>query len=119
MVDLVTLAQVRMALRIGEVDDSPMAAHDDDAVLEQLYIPAASKAVIRHLKGQAEVVIPGLAESPPTSDGCPEDVRIAVIDVVRVFYDGSSEETLRRLEQGYLPPVATALLHPLRDPALA
>ena len=119
MVDLVSLAQVRMALRIGEIDDSPMQAHEDDALLEQVYIPAASKAVIRYLKAQAEVVIPGLADSPQTNDGCPEDVTVAVIALVSVFYDGVSDEETRRFEQGYLPPVVTSLLYQLRDPALA
>lgn len=119
MVALVTLARVKMALRIGDTGESPIPEHDDDALLEDVYIPAASNAVIRYLKDQAEVVIPGLADSPQTADGCPEDVEIAVIDVVRLFYDGASEDMQRRIEQGYLPPVATALLHRLRDPALA
>src|SRR5690606_23810316 len=109
MVDLVTLAQVRMALRIGDTGESPMPAHEDDAILASLHIPAASKAVIRYLKAQADTVIPGLAESPQTNDGCPEDVKVAVIDVVRALYDGMSEEEARRVEQGYLPPIATAL----------
>lgn len=119
MVSLVTLEQVRRALRIGDTGDSPIEAHDDDARIENLLIPGASAAVIHYLGDQAEEVIPGLAESPQTSDGVPEEVQIAVIDVVRVLYDVSSEEEYRRIEQGYLPPAATMLLYPLRDPALA
>lgn len=119
MVDLVTLDQVRRALRIGETGDSPIEEHEDDGRIEDMLIPGASAAVIAYLKGQAEEVIPGLADSPQSADGCPEAVQIAVIDVIRVLYDETSEEQLRRIEQGFLPPVATMLLHPLRDPALA
>lgn len=122
MVDLVSLAEVRNKLRIGEPIDegeSPIPPHEDDGILQSLYIPAASKAVIRYLKAQAEVVIPGLADSPQSADGCPEDVKFAVIALVGILYDGGADDDARKFEQGYLPPLVTSMLYPLRDPALA
>lgn len=119
MVSLVTLDQVKIALRIGAADESPIPPHEDDVVLEQTYIPAASAIVIRYLKSQAEVIIPGLAESPQSANGCPEFVQVAVFEVVKMLYDGADDEMMRRIERGYLPSVASALLYQFRDPALA
>lgn len=119
MVDLVTLEEVRRMLRIGETNDSPIEPHDDDAILETVYIPAASMAVIRHLKGQAEEVISGLADSPQTADGCPDDVKIATIMLIGVIYREPDGDEAKQFAQGMLPAPVTALLYPLRDPALA
>jgi hypothetical protein len=119
MVSLVSLEHVRTMLRIGDVFDSPIDPHEDDSVLENVYIPAASMAVIRYLKGQASMVIPGLAESPQTDDGCPEDVQLAVIMLVGIIYREPDGDEAKNFAQGYLPAPVTALLYPLRDPTLA
>lgn len=119
MVDLVTLEEVRRVLRIGEVYDSPIGPHEDDGILEDLYIPAASTAVVRYLKAQADTVIPGLADSPQTNDGCPEDVKIATIMLIGIIYREPDGDAAKMFAQGYLPAPVTAMLYPLRDPALA
>lgn len=119
MVDLVTLAQVRMMLRIGDTSNSPMDAHPDDAILENVYIPTASQAVIAYLKGQASTVITGLANSPQTADGCPERVEAAVIMLIGIIYREPDGDEANMFEQGFLPKPVTAMLYDLRDPALA
>jgi hypothetical protein len=125
MVALVTLERVRVALRIGHYEEAigggyTLTPHDDDNLLTEFYIPAASGAVINYLKSQAETLL-DLDSGGDLVSGAtvPEVVQVAVIDVVRAFIDGASEEEKRRIEQGYLPPIAAVLLHPLRDPALA
>lgn len=119
MVALVTLDQVRMMLRIGEVDDSPIADHEDDAIIENLYIPAASLAITGYLKGQAETVIPGLADSPQTADGCPEDVQIATIILIGIIYREPDGDEAKLFGRGTLPDLVTSLLYRYRDPVLA
>ncbi|MFN6950973.1 MAG: head-tail connector protein [Albidovulum sp.] len=118
-VALVTLARVKQALRVGVLDeDGSPQADDDDAILEA-YIDAASEAVVNYLGGRADVVIPGLADSPPTNEGCPKVVEQSVCLLVGYWYrepDGDAEQVFDR---GYLPKPVTALLYPLRDPALA
>jgi len=111
MVALVSLERVKEALHVD--------ANDDDNLL-QAYIAAASAAVINYLKGQAEALLdldsggdlPSGAEVPP-------EIEIATLVLVGHFYrepDGNPEQAF---EQGYLPKPVTALLYPLRDPALA
>lgn len=119
MVSLCTLAEVRIALRIGDVDDSPIAAHEDDGILEDVYIPAASQAVIRYLDARASSVITGLADSPQTAEGCPADVKVATIMLVGILYREPDGDTEGMFERGYLPKPVTAMLYPLRDPSLA
>lgn len=119
MVALVTLAQVRSMLRIGEIDDSPMPAFEDDAILENVYIPAASLAVTGYLKGQADTVIPGLADSPQTAEGCPEDVQIATIILIGMIYREPDGDEAKNFGHGKLPDMVTSLLYRYRDPALA
>lgn len=119
MTSLVTLEEVRVALRIGNVFDSPMEDHEDDSILEDIYIPAASTAIIRYLKDQAETVITGLADSPATSVGCPEDVKLAVIMLVGMIYREPDGDEAKLFSRGELPFPVTAMLYGYRDPALA
>jgi len=111
MVSLVSLERVKEALNV--------CSADDDALLDA-YIAAASAAIINYLKGRASIVlgfdingdIPSGAEIPP-------DIQVATIILVGHFYrepDGNPEQAF---EQGYLPKPVTAILYPLRDPALA
>lgn len=111
MVALVTLERVKQALRIDTADDNQLL---------NAYIAAASAAVINYLKGQAQVLL-GLDEDgelPPEAE-IPPEIELATIMLVGHFYkepDGNTEDAF---EQGYLPKPVTALLYPLRDPALA
>jgi hypothetical protein len=110
---LVSVARVREALRIDTTESDTLLA---------VYISAASRAIVRYLKGQAGDLL--TIDSPPNSppddlDGVPEDVQMATIILVGEFYKNPDGDPDREWEQGYLPRPVTALLYPLRDPALA
>ena len=110
---LVSLARVKQALRVS--------SSADDGVLE-LYISAASRAVIAYLKGEAGdfLGIDSPPDSPP-NDLATVDERIAVsvIMIVGVIFKEPDGDEAQAFSQGNLPWMATALLYPLRDPTLA
>ena len=101
---------------------------DDDAQLE-LLAGAASRAVVRYLKGQASsaitVVDSPAWDSPPDSppddlNNIDEAVQFAVIALTGILYrEPDGDQAKNFAELGQLPYVVTALLYPLRDPALA
>jgi len=104
MVALASLDRVKAALRVDSADD--------DAVLG-LYIEAASAAVINYLKDRAKDYLGDGSDA----EIAPE-LQVATIMLVGHFYkepDGDAEKAFAR---GYLPAPVTALLCPLRDPAL-
>lgn len=112
---LVSVSRVRAALR--------MDSGESDALIE-FYISAASRAVVRYLKGQAGDLLS--IDSPPNSppadieSDVPEDVAMATIALVGILYrqpDGDDAKNFS--DTGQLPYIVTALLYPLRDPALA
>lgn len=111
---LVSVDKAKSRLRIDEPDG--------DADLE-LMIAGASQAVFRYLKkgvalftnadGSLELDDDGVVK------GVPADVVNATLLLVGIWFrdpDGTESE---KWEQGYLPRPVTALLYPLRDPALA
>jgi uncharacterized phage protein (predicted DNA packaging) len=111
MIALVTLERVKSALRI----DTDM----DDALLTA-YIHAASAAVVAYLKGQADALLDlDTGGDMPSGTEVPPAIEIATIILVGHFYREPDGDTDRAFEQGYLPRPVTALLYPLRDPALA
>ena len=118
---LVTVDKVRTALKLD--------SGESDALIAS-YISAASRAIVRYLKGQASSVLP--IDSPPNSppddlSSVPEDVQLACIILTGVFYrdpdgaDGRSDfgDSNVGAADPVLPLPVRALLHPLRDPALA
>lgn len=124
MVKLVSLSTVKFALRIGDIDEASgggwqVLPHEDDALLDE-YIEAASAAVINYLKGQAEALLNlDSGGDIPSGTEIPKEIEIATILLVGHFYkepDGNDDGSF---EHGYLPRPVTALLYPLRDPALA
>lgn len=114
MFSLVSLERVKQALRIS--------SEDEDATLA-FYISAASRAVTRYLKGQAGELL-GI-DSPPNSppddpdNTVPEDIQMAVILLVGIYYREPDGDDAKNFERGYLPKPVTALLYPLRDPTIA
>jgi hypothetical protein len=112
VVALVTVEQVKSLLN--------MDTDDHDAVKLPLLIAAASKAVINYLKGQADEVI-GLDSGGDLPSGVepPDEVVFATAYLVGYWFRHPDEDPEKSFERGYLPPVVTALLYPLRDPALA
>jgi hypothetical protein len=110
---LVTVDQVRTALKLDSGESDTIIA---------LYISAASRAVVRYLKGQAGQLL--TIDSPPNSppddlSTVPEDIQMATILLTGHFYHNPDGDPDHDWEQGYLPRPVTALLYPLRDPAVA
>jgi len=109
MVSLVTLEKVKGALRVE--------GSDDDILLEEVYIPGASGAVINHLDKRAAFVLGMVNGEIPEGAEVPETVQVAVILLLRHWYDPAD---LRQDFAGdELPPSVKAVLKPLRDPAHA
>ncbi|MDF3606327.1 head-tail connector protein [Paracoccus sp. DMF-8] len=102
MVELVTKDQVKAALKLD--------GNEDDIALD-LLIPAASGAILNYLKSSGESII-----SPSTA---PHEVQIATIYLIGVLMRNPDNDTERAFDRGYLPMPVTAMLYPLRDPALA
>lgn len=111
---LVTVPRTKAALNIDTTDD--------DTVKLPLLISAASLAVHAYLKGQAGDLLS--IDSPPNSppndlDGVDERVAISVIVLVGILYREPDGDEAKNFSHGNLPWIVTALLYPLRDPALA
>lgn len=111
MLALVTLEVVKAALLVD--------TDDDDDTLE-LLIYAASRSVVKYLKARAEVLL-DLDSSGEISSGfeVPPEIVVATIFLVGTLYREPDGDAEKAFEQGYLPTPVTALLYPLRDPALA
>lgn len=116
MVMLVTLDEASFHLRRDTSDD------DADLTLK---IKAASGAVMNYLKVSGNAYVSHVDSDGQTvfeldTDGqrIPKDeVRNAVLLLVGDFYR-NRDPAGGNFQPGYLPPAVTALLYPLRDPAL-
>lgn len=113
MVMLVSLNQASAHLRRDTSDD------DTDLTLK---IHAASGAVLNYLKDGAtfldsadEVEVDSFGDPV----GVPFEVQAAVLLLVGMFYMDREGVEPDIWERGYLPRAVTALLYPLRAPALA
>lgn len=111
MTSLVSIEQVKTALNI--------VSSDDDARLDML-IPAASAAIVNHLKGRADELL-GLDTGGelPTGVEVPAEIVQATIYMVGVFYRNPDGDPDEAFSNGVLPAPVIALLNPLRDPTLA
>ena len=110
---LVPVQTVRDALRIDE--------GESDALLE-IYISAASRAVVEYLKGEAGdfLSIDSPPDSPPDNlSTVDERVRFAVIALTGVMYANPDNDEAEQWAHGNLPWFVTAMLYPLRVPTLA
>ena len=108
--------------------------HDDDDSLIAGYIKSASKAVKNYIKSASPFEVERDAHDNPVLDsgGDPiyvtdsqgdmvvaAEVQQATLLLVGYFYKDRDNNADGAYEQGYLPKPVTALLYPLRDPALA
>lgn len=108
--------------------------HDDDDSLIELYIKAASGAVKNYLKSSLpfEVVRDEFGNPAIDSNDDPvlvvdssgafvirSEVVSATLILIGHFYKDRDNNADGAFQQGYLPMPVTALLWPLRDPALA
>lgn len=111
-VGLVSLQYTKMALKIE--------ANDWDVLLESVYIPAASRAVINYLKSAADALLDLDSNgNPPAGFAVPEEIQMATIALVGYWFRNPDSDPDKEFEQGYLPRPVTALLYPLRTPAIA
>lgn len=121
----VTLAQAKHQLQMD---------HDDDDSLIESYIKAASKAVKNYLKSASPFEVERDEHGNPVEDtsGAPvyvldsqgsmivsAEVHQATLLLVGYFYKDRDNNADGAYEQGYLPKPVTALIYPLRTPALA
>jgi hypothetical protein len=113
---LVTLEQAK--------DQCEVIGTDQDVKITQL-VRAASAAVLNYLGDGADFFLDssGWVDPEPDSSGIsivPAEVQQATLLLVEEFFAhrGSDGGQGAQWAQGFLPPVVTALLYPLRDPAL-
>lgn len=94
-------------------------ADNDDSMLD-LYVQAASAAVLNYLKDGAEVFLDSAGLVPLDSNGdplgVPYEVRAATL--LQVGYLYRQRDASEDYQEGYLPPAVVSLLYPLRTPAL-
>jgi len=109
MIELATLEDTKKALNVWE---------DDDDQILSLYIKSASKAVVNYLKGQVLAVLGDIGEDGQPIATVPEEVQLATIMLVGFVYRDPDGNDSKEWDQGYLPRPVTALLYPLRDPAI-
>lgn len=108
MVMLVELEQVKARLRFDN------DAEDEDI---ELAIEGASGAVINYLNGGETLYRDSFGEVVLAD--VPAVVTTAVIHLVGIWKRDPSGVEMEKWQQGYLPAPITAILYPLRDPALA
>lgn len=108
--------------------------HDQDDVLITAYIGAASGAVKNYLKSASAYEVDRDSNDDPILDSSGDptyivdssgdkivkyEVQAAVLLMLGFLYKDRDENPDQAFAQGYLPKPVTALLYPLRDPALA
>lgn len=107
MPDLVTVAEAKTKLRIF---------HDDFDDEIGMFVSAASAAVINYLGSRAAAVLDLDSNGDiPSGTIVPPEVKAATLYLVDVLHRDEADE----FERGYLPRAVTAMLYPLRDPALS
>ena len=110
---LVPLATVKQALRVDTTDDD---------VILTLMTSAASRRIVRYLKGEAGDLL-GI-DSPPDSPpndltAVQEDIALAVIMLVGYLYKEPDGDEANAFNQGFLPSKVIGLIYDLRVPTLA
>lgn len=120
----VTLARAKAHLNMD---------HDDDDTLITAYIQAASGAVKNYIKSASVYEVLRDTNDDPILDSNDDptyetdssgdkivrfEVQAAVLILIGHFYKDRDENPDGAFEAGYLPKPVTALLYPLRDPAL-
>lgn len=108
--------------------------HDLDDVLIEAYIAAASGAVKNYLKSASAYEVERDSNDDPILDSSGDPVYVvdssgeklvsypvqaAVLLMLGFLYKDRDENPDQAFQQGYLPKPVTALLYPLRKPALA
>lgn len=107
--------------------------HNLDDVLIEAYIGAASGAVKNYLKSASPYEVERDSNDDPILDSSEDpiyvvdssgdkvvkyEVQAAVLLMLGFLYKDRDENPDSAFDRGYLPKPVTALLYPLRDPAL-
>jgi hypothetical protein len=121
----VTLARAKQHLNMD---------HDEDDTLIEVYVQAASGAVKNYLKSASPYEVERDSNDDPILDSSGDPVYVvdssgdklisypvqaAVLLMVGFLYKDRDENSDQAFQAGYLPKPVTALLYPLRKPALA
>ena len=121
----VTLARAKQHLNMD---------HDEDDTLIEVYVQAASGAVKNYLKSASPYEVECDSNDDPILDSSGDPVYVvdssgdklisypvqaAVLLMVGFLYKDRDENPDSAFDRGYLPRPVTALLYPLRKPALA
>lgn len=121
----VTLARAKQHLNMD---------HDEDDNLIEVYVQAASGAVKNYLKSASPYEVERDSNDDPILDSSGDPmyvvdsagdklvsyhVQAAVLLMVGFLYKDRDENPDQAFQAGYLPKPVTALLYPLRKPALA
>lgn len=121
----VTLARAKQHLNMD---------HDEDDNLIEVYVQAASGAVKNYLKSGSPYEVERDSNDDPILDSSGDPIYVvdssddkvvsypvqaAVLLMVGFLYKDRDENPDQAFQQGYLPKPVTALLYPLRKPALA
>lgn len=121
----VTLARAKQHLNMD---------HDEDDTLIEVYVQAASGAVKNYLKSASPYEVERDSNDDPILDSSGDPVYVvdssgdklvsypvqaALLLMVGFLYKDRDENPDQAFQQGYLPKPVTALLYPLRKPALA
>ena len=108
--------------------------HDEDDDLIDAYLTAASGSVKNYLKSASAYEVERDSNDDPVTDSSGDPVYVldsnddkvvrlevqqATLIMLGFLYKDRDENPDSAFEQGYLPRPVTALLYPLRDPALA
>lgn len=96
MVALVSVDRVKSALRIDH--------DDDDEILTDTYIPAASDRIIRHLKGRAEALL-NLDSGGDLASGSevPPEIEMATIMLVGYWHRNPNADPDKDFDGDELP----------------
>jgi len=120
----VTLARAKQHLNMD---------HNEDDSLIEVYVQAASGAVKNYLKSASPYEVERDSNDDPILDSSGDPIYVvdssgdklvsypvqaAVLLMVGFLYKDRDENPDSAFDRGYLPKPVTALLYPLRDPAL-
>ncbi len=112
-----------MLVSLATAKDHLRMDHADEDGLIEIYIHAASGAVLNYLGDGSDYFLDSseivAMDSNLEPVGVPYEVQAATLILVGHFYKDRDNNEGNAFMQGYLPMPVTALLYPLRDPALA
>lgn len=114
MTMLVTLAQVKLHLRLDT---------DDEDELVELLTHAASEAVLGYIRNGPDLFLDSAGDVIEDSNGdpigIPYDVKAATLLLVGFLYRNRDADPDKDFSHGYLPIAVMSLLYRYRDPSLA